>query len=50
MSYKLQLSDKILKFLRKLDKPTKREIMHVFRKIVDNPYRFKPLRYEFGDL
>jgi len=50
MSHRLQLSDKTLKFLRKLDRSAKREIMQVFKKIVDDPYRFEPLRYELKGL
>lgn len=47
MMYKLQLSSKTLRFLKKLDGSAKKEILQVFEKILDNPYRFKPLRYEF---
>lgn len=50
MSHRLQLSDRTLKFLRKIDRSTKREIMQVFKKIVDDPYGFKPLRYELKGL
>ena len=46
MKYKLQLSNKTLKHLKKLDKYQKIEIIKVFQRIVDNPYMFKPLRYE----
>ena len=46
MIYKLQLSGKTLQFLKKLDGSAKKEILQVFEKILDNPYRFKPLRYE----
>jgi mRNA interferase RelE/StbE len=50
MSHKLQLSSRTLKFLRKLDRSTRREILQVLKKIADDPYRSKPLRYELKGL
>jgi mRNA-degrading endonuclease RelE of RelBE toxin-antitoxin system len=46
MNYKLQLSEKTLKVLKKSEKATRKDILKVFEKIIQDPYRFKPLRYE----
>lgn len=40
MIHKLQLSNKTLRVLKKLDGSAKKEILQVFEKILDNPYRF----------
>lgn len=47
MSHRMQLSDKTLRFLRKVDESRKKEILQILRKIAEDPYRFKPLPYEF---
>jgi mRNA interferase RelE/StbE len=46
MKYKLQLSNKTLRHLKKLDKYQRMEIVKVFQQIIDNPLMFKPLRYK----
>ena len=46
MEFKLQISKRTLKRLKKLDKSQKEEILEVFEKILANPHSFKPLRYE----
>jgi len=46
MTYAIQLSKKTLNYLKKLDKSQKEKIIAVFQKIIEDPYRFKPLRYE----
>ncbi|MBU7025593.1 MAG: type II toxin-antitoxin system RelE/ParE family toxin [Theionarchaea archaeon] len=36
--------------MKKLDRSTKKEILQIFKKIVDDPYRYKPLRYKLKGL
>lgn len=44
--FKLQVSKRTLKRLKKLDRSQKEEILEVFGKILVNPRSFKPLKYE----
>ena len=46
MSYTLVISPKLLKKLEKLDKAAKERIANVISEILENPEKFKPLRYE----
>ena len=50
MSYTLVISPKLLKKLEKLDKATKERIANVISEILENPDKFKPLRYELKGL
>ncbi len=46
MNYKLQISKKTFQALKKLDRSKKEEITKVFNKILNDPFSFKPLKYE----
>lgn len=46
MKYKLQLSNKTLRHLKKLDTSQKIEMVKAFQNIIEDPYKFKSLRYE----
>jgi len=50
MSYTLVISPKLLKKLEKLDKSIKERIAEAIKDIVENPERYKPLRYELKGL
>ncbi len=46
MKYKLQLSNKTLRHLKKLDTSQKIEMVKAFQNIIEDPHKFKSLRYE----
>ena len=50
MSYTLLISPKLLKKLNELDKEIKERITDKINEILNNPERFKPLRYELKGL
>ncbi len=50
MSYTLVISPKLLKKLEKLDRATKERILDAIKEILENPEKFKPLRYELKGL
>ena len=50
MSYTLVISPKLLKKLEKLDRATKERILAAIKEILENPEKFKPLRYELKGL
>ena len=50
MSYTLVISPKLLKKLEKLDKAEKERISDKINDILENPEKYKPLRYELKGL
>ena len=50
MSYTLVISPKLLKKLEKLDKAEKERVSDKINDILENPEKYKPLRYELKGL
>ena len=50
MSHILDISPKLLKKLEKIDKPTRERILTTLGEILDDPERYKPLRYDLKGL
>lgn len=48
--YKIQVQEDILKSLKKLDSSVKRRFESTLKDLLEDPFRFKPLKYELKGL